>query len=78
MENERDGYPRYGYWTASPLATSNGGKGGTFGMGISQDGFNWKALAAPVMLPEAIGAELGAVEYVRPSVYVAMLGYVKP
>ena len=27
------------------------------------------------MLPEAIGAELGAVEYVRPGVYVAMLGY---
>ena len=62
MENVRDGYPRYGYWTASPLPSSNGGKGGTFGMGITEDGYNWKALPSPVMLPEAIGAELGAVE----------------
>ena len=45
----------------------NGGAGGTFGLGITQDGFNWKALPAPKMLPEAIGAELGAVEYVQTS-----------
>ena len=85
--NARDGYPRYGYWTASPLKTTNGGAGGTFGLGITHDGFTWKAMPAPKMLPEAIGAELGAVEYVAPSkaaggkdgtaggLYVAMLGY---
>ena len=75
MENLRDGYPRYGYWTASPLKSANGGQGGTFGLGITEDGINWKALPAPKMEPEAIGAELGAVEYVKPGVYVAMLGY---
>ena len=70
QENLRDGYPRYGYWTASPL---NGN--GTFGLGITSDGFNWRALPSPEMLPKPIGAELGAVEFVRPGVYVAMLGY---
>ena len=70
QENERDGYPRYGYWTASPINNS-----GTFGLGITHDGFTWEAMPAPKMLPEPIGAELGAVEYVRPGVYVAMLGY---
>ena len=70
QENLRDGYPRYGYWTASPL---NGN--GTFGLGITSDGFNWKALPSPEMRPQPIGAELGAVEFVRPGVYVAMLGY---
>jgi len=74
-ENPRDGYPRYGYWTASPLKSVNGGQGGTFGLGITEDGVNWKALPAPKMEPEAIGAELGAVEHVKPGVYVAMLGY---
>eukprot|EP00947_MAST-08B_sp_MAST-8B-sp1_P000874 g874.t1 len=68
----RDGYPRYGYWTASPVDGSNG----TFGFGITEDGFTWQALPSPQMLPEAIGAELGAVEYVREkNVWVAMLGY---
>lgn len=70
QENLRDGYPRYGYWTATPL-----GGNGTFGFGITDDGSTWKALPSPAMLPEAIGAELGAVEYVKPGVYVAMLGY---
>jgi len=69
QENLRDGYPRYGYWTASPSTN------GTFGFGITHDGFNWKSLPSPKMLPEPIGAELGAVEFVRPGVYVAMLGY---
>jgi hypothetical protein len=53
QENLRDGYPRYGYWTASPLDGN-----GTFGFGITDDGFNWKALPSPQMLPEPIGAEL--------------------
>ena len=70
QENLRDGYPRYGYWTASPLAGN-----GTFGFGQTDDGFTWKALPSPQMLPEPIGAELGAVEYVRPGLYVAILGY---
>jgi len=56
---ERDGYPRLGYWTASPI----GGKG-TFGFGITDDGYHWTALASPVMQPEPIGAELGAVEWI--------------
>ena len=71
QENMRDGYPRYGYWTASPAAGTNG----TFGFGITDDGTTWTALPSPIMLPEAIGAELGAVEYVKAGVYVAMLGY---
>ena len=70
QENLRDGYPCYGYWTASPLDGN-----GTFGLGITEDGFTWKALPSPQMLPKPIGAELGAVEYVKPGVYVAMLGY---
>jgi len=70
QENERDGYPRYGFWTASPINNS-----GTFGLGITHDGFSWEAMPSPKMLPEPIGAELGAVEYVREGVYVAMLGY---
>jgi hypothetical protein len=70
QENLRDGYPRYGYWTASPINNN-----GTFGFGITEDGYNWKALPSPQMLPKPIGAELGAVEYIKPGVYVAMLGY---
>ena len=73
QENLRDGYPRYGYWTASPSV--NGTVTGTFGLGKTSDGFTWEALPSPKMLPEPIGAELGAVEYVREGVYVAMLGY---
>lgn len=45
QENLRDGYPRYGYWTASPI-----NKSGTFGLGITEDGTNWKALPSPKML----------------------------
>jgi len=73
---ERDGYPRLGYWTASPI----GGKG-TFGFGITDDGYHWTALASPVMQPEPIGAELGAVEWIPFSSgkaggqWYAMLGY---
>ena len=69
--NVRDGYPRYGYWTASPLPASNG----TFGFGITHDGTTWTALPSPEMLPAPIGGELGAVEYVRPNLYLAMIGY---
>lgn len=72
-QNVRDGYPRYGYWTATPINNS-----GTFGFGITHDGYTWKALPSPKMLPSPIGAELGAVEYVRPGVYIAMLGYGYP
>jgi len=60
-------------WTASPT-------NGTFGMGITQDGLHWEALPSPQMLPAPIGAELGAVEYIRYAngtggAYYAMLGY---
>jgi len=68
-QNPRDGYPRYGYWTASPV-------NGTMGFGITNDGYNWKALESPQMLPKPIGAEVGAVEWHQPSgIYIAMLGY---
>jgi hypothetical protein len=72
-ENPRDGYPRYGFWTASPT-------NGTWGAGITHDGVHWQALPSPTMLPEAIGGEIGAVEYVPYSsgkaggLWVAMLG----
>ena len=52
-----DGYPRYGFWTASP-------KGGMMGFGITHDGVNWSALPSPEMVPP-LGGEVGAVEYVR-------------
>ena len=55
-ENLRDGYPRYGFWTASPIS-------GTMGFGVTEDGVNWKALPSPEMIPPA-HAEVGAVEYI--------------
>ena len=75
----RDGYPRYGFWTASPL-------NGTFGFGITHDGADWQALPSPTMLPAPIGAELGALDWVpaedaesgsesSSGAYVAMLGF---
>jgi hypothetical protein len=51
----RDGYPRYGFWTASP-------KVGTMGFGITRNGWDWEALPSPEMHP-VIKAEVGAVEY---------------
>jgi len=53
----RDGYPRYGFWTASP-------KRGTMGFGITHDGVAWEALPSPTMVPP-LGGEVGAVEYIR-------------
>jgi hypothetical protein len=72
QENARDGYPRYGYWTASPTI-------GTFGFGVTEDGVSWTALESPRMEPP-IGAELGAVEYIpfnngSGGAYFALLGY---
>ena len=72
-ENERDGYPRYGFWTASP-------KGGTMGFGVTHDGWNWEALPTPEIHP-VIEAEVGAVEHVaygpskEKSAWYAILGY---
>ena len=75
----RDGYPRYGFWSASPDNSGGGGGGGdkaattassatngSFGFGITHDGTDWQALPAPTMLPEpvGIGAELGALDWV--------------
>jgi hypothetical protein len=57
QENPRDGYPRYGFWTASPVV-------GTWGAGITHDGVHWQALPSPTMLPEPVGGEIGAVEFV--------------
>eukprot|EP00937_MAST-01D_sp_MAST-1D-sp2_P001659 g1659.t1 len=77
---DRDGYPRYGFWTATP-------ENGTMGFGITRNGYDWQALPSPAMLPEPIGAEVGAVDWVGScaaegkgsdgggGAYVAMLGY---
>jgi len=67
-----EGYPRYGFWTASP-------KSGMMGFGITHDGINWQALPSPQMLPPLKG-EVGAVEFIRygpgltKSGYYAILG----
>ena len=37
-----DGYPRYGFWTASPYNN-------TMGFGITHDGVHWTALPSPEM-----------------------------
>ena len=75
QENPRDGYPRYGFWTASP-------KNGSWGAGITHDGVHWQALPSPKMLPADVGGEIGAIEFVPYSsgskpggLWVAMLGY---
>ena len=68
----RDGFPRYGFWTATPTV-------GTMGFGVTHDGVHWKALPSPTMLPQPIGAEIGAVEYIpfvngSGGAYYALLG----
>eukprot|EP00041_Stephanoeca_diplocostata_P018011 m.373713 g.373713 ORF g.373713 m.373713 type:complete len:644 (-) comp20889_c0_seq1:95-2026(-) len=71
--SSRDGYPRYGFWTASPL-------NGTMGFGITHNGWNWEALPSPEMIPP-VGAEVGAVEYITygpqhtKGAWFAMLGH---
>ena len=77
QQNLRDGYPRYGYWTASPSELINQ----TFGFGITHDGLQWEALPSPPMIdaPQG-GGELGAVEYIpfrngSGGAYYAMIGY---
>ena len=62
-----DGYPRYGFWTASP-------KQGTMGFGITHDGVRWTALPSPTMVPP-LGGEVGAVEYVRWGPGLSKAGY---
>ena len=77
----RDGYPRYGYWTASPLHCGcSGFCNQSMGFGMTEDGFNWKALSSPLMDPPTVHwSEVGAVEYIeytgKPGgAYFAMLG----
>ena len=62
----RDGYPRYGYWTASPLGCGCSGYcSQSVGFGETTDGTNWRALPSPQMVPPTVHwAEVGAVEYV--------------
>lgn len=62
----RDGYPRYGYWTASPLHCGcSGFCNQSMGFGITEDGWNWQALPSPLMDPPTVHwSEVGAVEYV--------------
>ena len=56
-ESARDGYPRYGFWTASP------NNGGFMGFGLTHDGIHWEALPSPQMIPP-VGGEVGAVELI--------------
>ena len=46
-----DGYPRHGYWTASPQRRG----AGCIGWGITDDGIRWTALPSPLMVPPIIG-----------------------
>ena len=63
----RDGYPRYGYWTASPLHCGcSGFCNQSMGFGRTEDGFNWEALPSPLMDPPTVHwSEVGAVEYIE-------------
>ena len=62
----RDGYPRLGYWTATPLGCGPYGLcNQTMGFGRTNDGLTWEALPSPVMQPPTVHwTEVGAVEYV--------------
>ena len=62
-----DGYPRYGFWTASP-------KRGAMGFGTTHDGVRWEALPSPTMVPPLNG-EVGAVEYIRYGPGLTKAGY---
>jgi hypothetical protein len=69
----RDGYPRYGWWTASAVGD------GDMGFGTTEDGYTWSALPSPTMIPP-IGSEVGAVEYItsasgKGAAWFAMLGH---
>ena len=77
----RDGYPRYGYWTASPVGCGcSGFCKQSMGFGITEDGWDWKALPSPQMVPPTVHwSEVGAVEYIpftgkAGGAYYAMLG----
>lgn len=64
-----DGYPRYGYWTASP-------KDGMMGFGITHDGVRWEALPSPNMSGWwKPSSEVGAVEYIRYGPGLSKSGY---
>ena len=78
----RDGYPRHGYWTATPLGCGPYGLcKRTMGFGVTHDGLKWEALQSPAMVPPTVHwSEVGAVEWVVAANgsgagrYVAMLG----
>eukprot|EP01045_Picozoa_sp_COSAG04_P039919 COSAG04_NODE_11419_length_710_cov_0.759411_1_plen_197_part_01 len=57
----RDGYPRYGYWTASPLGCGCSGYcSQSVGFGVTSDGWKWRALPSPQMVPPTVHwAEVG-------------------
>ena len=62
--HQRDGFPRYGYWTASPFVTTSRFAAG-FGFGETNDGLTWRALPSPRTIPYSpsqAGREVGAVE----------------
>lgn len=58
LDSPRDGYPRYGWWTATAANS-----GGDMGFGRTEDGWTWEALPSPTMIPP-ISSEVGAVEYI--------------
>ena len=62
----RDGYPRLGYWTATPLGCGPTGLcNHTMGFGVTHDGLSWNAWPSPAMQPPVVHwSEVGAVEYV--------------
>ncbi|KAL1529474.1 hypothetical protein AB1Y20_000421 [Prymnesium parvum] len=74
QESPRDGYPRYGFWTATSAA-------GSWGAGVTEDGVHWQALAPTRTLPRPVAGEIGAVEFVpytsgkEGGRWVGMLGY---
>lgn len=58
-----DGYPRYGFWTATMWPNASGG--GSFGFGVTDDGVHWSVRPSPRTEPPAGSTELGAVEYLE-------------
>jgi len=62
----RDGYPRFGYWTATPIGCGPYGLcNNSMGFGRSDDGLTWEALPSPAMQPPTVHwSEVGAVEFV--------------